>query len=255
MSGLLDGKVALVTGGASGIGRATALVFAREGALVAVADRGEAAAQATVGMINAAGGQAIAIAADVTREEDVAGMVARTLIAFGRLDCAFNNAGWEGNAVESAEISEDDWHRMIDVKLNGTWRGLKYQARQMLAQGDGGAIVNMAGSWGLVGFPRYASYCAAAHGIMGLTRAAAMEWAADGIRVNTIMPFAMTDAVEAFLAAEPERASAVVAQVPLGRVGDPETDIGRAVVFLAGPDSAYLTGATLPLDGGLAYLR
>ena len=183
MAGILDGKVALVTGGASGIGQATAVVMAREGARVAVADRAEADAAATVALINAAGGQAIAIGGDVTREADVAAMVARTVSAFGRIDCAFNNAGIAPRAVGPAgqrthELSQAAFDRMLAVNLTGVFLCLKYEIAQMLAQGSGGAIVNTASIAGLIGLATSAHYVAAKHGVVGLTKSTAIEYAA-----------------------------------------------------------------------------
>ena len=182
MTGILDGKIALVTGGASGIGRATAVAMAREGARVAVADRSEESAAATVALINAAGGQAIAIGGDVTREADAAAMVARTVSAFGRLDCAFNNAGVAANAVgprgqRTHELSRASFDSMLAVNLTGVFLCMKHEIAQMLAQGGGGAIVNTASIAGLVGLRTSAHYVAAKHGVVGLTKTAAMEYA------------------------------------------------------------------------------
>ena len=193
MAGILDRKVALVTGGASGIGRATALAMAREGARVAVADRTEESAAATVALINAAGGQAIAIGGDVTVETDVAAMVARTVAAYGRIDCAFNNAGVSGGQVGSGkqrlhELSQDSFDTMLAVNLRGVFLCLKHEVEQMLAQGGGGAIVNTASIAGLIGLATSGHYVAAKHGVVGLTKTAAIEYAKDGIRVNCVNP-------------------------------------------------------------------
>jgi NAD(P)-dependent dehydrogenase (short-subunit alcohol dehydrogenase family) len=192
MAGILDRKVALVTGGASGIGRATALAMAREGARVAVADRTEENAAATVALINAAGGQALAIGGDVSVEADVAAMVARTVAAYGRIDCAFNNAGVAGGSVGPGgqrlhELNKTSFDAMLAVNLTGVFLCLKHEISQMLGQG-GGAIVNTASIAGLIGLATSAHYVAAKHGVVGLTKTAAIEYAQDGIRVNCVIP-------------------------------------------------------------------
>src|SRR6201747_405302 len=193
MAGILEGKIALVTGGASGIGQATAVVMAREGAVVAVADRAEADAAATVALINAAGGQAIAIGGDVTMEADVAAMVARTVAAYGRIDCAFNNAGVAGGSVGPGrqrlhELSQASFDAMLAINLRGVFLCLKHEIAQMLGQGGGGAIVNTASIAGLIGLATSGHYVAAKHGVVGLTRSAALEYALDGIRINCVNP-------------------------------------------------------------------
>src|SRR6187399_2325369 len=193
MAGILDRKVALVTGGASGIGRATALAMARKGARVAVADRTEESAAGTVALINAAGGQAIAIGGDVTVEADVAALVARTVAAYGRIDCAFNNAGVAGAQVGPGkqrlhELSQASFDTMLAVNLRGVFLCLKHEVLQMLSQGGGGAIVNTASIAGLIGLATSGHYVAAKHGVVGLTKTAAIEYAKDGIRVNCVNP-------------------------------------------------------------------
>ena len=252
MAGILDGKVALVTGGASGIGQATAVVMAREGARVAVADRAEADAAATVALINAAGGQAIAIGGDVTREADVAAMVARTVSAFGRIDCAFNNAGIAPRAVGPAgqrthELSQTAFDRMLAVNLTGVFLCLKYEIMQMLAQGSGGAIVNTASIAGLIGLATSAHYVAAKHGVVGLTKSAAIEYAEDGIRVNCVNPGSITtpmtkETVE-------ERGEQILAKVPMRRMGIPG-EIAEAVAWMCSDKASFMTGASHVIDGG-----
>jgi NAD(P)-dependent dehydrogenase (short-subunit alcohol dehydrogenase family) len=243
------GKVALVVGATGAIGARTAQLFARANARLVLAGRDPAKGAELLGDMEKAGAEAIFVTCDVTDSATMERAVAEAVARFGRIDCAFNNAGWEGNAVESAEIGEDDWLRMIDVKLNGTWRGLKYQARQMLAQGDGGAIVNMAGSWGLVGFPRYASYCAAAHGIMGLTRAAAMEYAGAGIRINAVCPGAVdTPMLDRMVGGSAEVKSAFAAANPMGRLALPE-DVAQAVLWLSSDLASYVSGQGIVLTG------
>ena len=252
MTGILNGKVALVTGGASGIGRATALAMAREGARLAVADRAEESASATFGLFNAAGGQAIAMGGDVTREDDVAAMVARTVAAFGHINCAFNNAGIAGRAVGPAgqrthELSQTSFDTMLAVNLTGVFLCLKHEIRQMLAQGSGGAIVNTASIAGLIGLPTSAHYVAAKHGVVGLTKTAAMEYAQDGIRVNCVNPgYIATPMTKETMEA---RGDEILAKVPMHRMGSPE-EIAEAVVWMCSDKASFMTGASQVVDGG-----
>lgn len=255
MPGMLAGKTALVTGGASGIGRATALAFAREGALVAVADRTEVAAQGTVAAINAAGGQAIAIAADVTREDDVAGMVARALIAFGRLDCAFNNAGIAPFQVgpvgqKTHELGESSWAGVIAVNLTGVFLCMKHQVPAMLRQG-GGAIVNTASIAGLVGLPTSGAYAASKHGVIGLTKSAALEYAQDRIRVNAVCPgYIRTPMTDESVA---RRGEELMSKIPMRRLGTPE-EIAEMVVWLCSERASYVTGSAYTVDGAYSAM-
>ena len=252
MTGILEGKVALVTGGASGIGQATSVVMAREGARVAVADRAEADAAATVALINAAGGQAIAIGGDVTREADVAAMVARTVSAFGRIDCAFNNAGIAPRAVGPAgqrlhELSQEAFDRMLAVNLTGVFLCLKHEVAQMLAQGGGGAIVNTASIAGLIGLATSAHYVAAKHGVVGLTKSAAIEYAQDGIRVNCVNPgYVATPMTKSIIE---ERGQDILAKVPMRRFGVPN-EIAEAVAWMCSDKASFMTGASHVIDGG-----
>jgi NAD(P)-dependent dehydrogenase (short-subunit alcohol dehydrogenase family) len=252
MTGILDGKVALVTGGASGIGRATAVAMAREGARVAVADRAEETAAETVALINAAGGQAIAIGGDVTKEADVAAMVERTVSAFGRIDCAFNNAGVATRAVGPAgqrihELSQASFDTMLAVNLTGVFLCLKHEVAQMLTQGVGGAIVNTASIAGLIGLPTSAHYVAAKHGVVGLTKTAAMEYAQDGIRVNCVNPgYVKTPMTKETMET---RFDEIMAKVPMRRLGIPE-EIAEAVVWMYSDKASFMTGASHVIDGG-----
>jgi NAD(P)-dependent dehydrogenase (short-subunit alcohol dehydrogenase family) len=251
MAGLLDGKTALITGGGGGIGRATALAFAREGARVAVADYAAETAAETVAMVNATGGQAITLTGDVTRNRDVKTMLDDTIVAFGRLDCAFNNAGIAGWQVDAsgkktAEWSEDSFDRMIAVNLKGVWLCMKNELVQMLAQG-GGAIVNTASIAGLIGLQTLCAYVAAKHGVIGLTKTAALEYAEAGIRVNAVCPgFIKTRMTEETMR---RRGETILAQIPVKRMGNPE-EIAELVVWLCSDRASYITGAAYNVDGG-----
>ena len=251
MAGLLDGKSALITGGGGGIGRATALVFAREGARVAVADYAAETAAETVGLINANGGQAITLTGDVSRANDVRTMLDDTIVAFGRLDCAFNNAGIAGWHVEAAGKKTADWSeeafdRMIEVNLKGVWLCMRAEIRQMLTQG-GGAIVNTASIAGLAGLPTSSAYVAAKHGVVGLTKTAAIEYAEAGIRVNAVCPgYIHTRMTEETMR---RRGAAILAQTPLRRMGNPE-EIAEMVVWLCSDRASYVTGVAYNVDGG-----
>src|SRR5579862_2041966 len=252
MAGILEGKVALVTGGGGGIGRATALAMVREGAKVAVADFVAAAARDTVAQINAAGGQAITLMGDVTIAEDVHAMVEDTVTAYGRLDCAFNNAGIAGFQVnaagkKTAEWSEESFDRMIAVNLKGVWLCMKEEIPLMVSQG-GGAIVNTASIAGLVGLQTSSAYVAAKHGVIGLTKTAALEYADAGIRVNAVCPgFIETRMTTGAMQRHGER---ILAGIPAGRLGQP-AEIAEMVVWLLSERASYVTGAAYNVDGGL----
>ena len=251
MSLLLAGKSALVTGGASGIGRATAVAMAREGARVLVQDRAEAGAQETVGLINAAGGQAVSIGGDVTSEADVAAMMAAAVAAFGQLDVAFNNAGVSPAAAHSTsqrthELSLAAWQTLIDINLTGVFLCMKHQIPHMLA-GAGGAIVNTASVAGLVGLPTAAAYVAGKHGVIGLTKTAAMEYARDGIRVNAVCPgYVLTPMTEDGVA---RRGHELLNKVPMHRLERPD-EIAEAVVWMCSDRASFVTGSFYTVDGG-----
>jgi NAD(P)-dependent dehydrogenase (short-subunit alcohol dehydrogenase family) len=251
MVGMLDGKVALVTGGGGDIGRATALAMVREGARVAVADLAAAAAHDTAALINTAGGQAIALVGDVTRAADVRAMVGDTVAAYGRLDCAFNNAGIAPYQVDAeghltAEWAEDSFDRMIAVNLKSVWLCMKEEIPQMLSQG-GGAIVNTGSIAGLIGLQTSSAYAAAKHGVIGLTKTAALESATGHIRVNAVCPgFIETKMTEDTMR---RRGAAIMAQIPFGRMGQPG-EIAEMVVWLCSERASYVTGAAYNVDGG-----
>ena len=248
----LEGKSALVTGGASGIGRATALAFAREGARVAVADILEEAAQGTVTEIKAMGGQAIAIACDVTDDDAVKAMIAATVDAFGGLDCAFNNAGiapYQVNAggQKIADVAPEAWRRLIDVNLTGVWLCLRHEVAQMRAQGSGGVIINTASILGLIGSASSSAYVAAKHGVVGLTKTAAADHAEDNIRVNAVCPgYIETPMTEETMRRRGER---ILARVPMARMGQ-ANEIAEAVVWLCSPKASFVTGVSWAVDGG-----
>jgi NAD(P)-dependent dehydrogenase (short-subunit alcohol dehydrogenase family) len=251
MPGLLDGKSALITGGGGGIGRATALAFAREGARVAVADVAIEDARETVAQVNAAGGQAISLPGEVTRDTEVRAMIQAVLDAYGRLDCAFNNAGIAGWHVEAAgkktaEWSEEAFDRMIAVNLKGVWLCMRHELPQMQAHG-GGAIVNTGSIAGLVGLPTSSAYVAAKHGVLGLTKTAALEYAEANIRVNAVCPgYIQTRMTEETMR---RRGEAILAQVPFHRMGKPE-EIAEMVVWLCSDRASYVSGACYNVDGG-----
>ena len=250
MSGRVAGKVALVTGGGSGIGRAAALVFAREGAKVVVADVTEAGGQETVEQVAAAGGTATFVHADVSNAVEVEAMVGRAVEAYGRLDCAFNNAGIEGSGKLTTACTQKDFDRTIAVNVTGVWLCMKYEVRQMLGQG-GGAIVNTASAAGLVGVPSMPDYVASKHAVVGLTKTAALEYAKSGIRVNAVCPgVVQTSMVERVLQRAPGFDEVALASEPIGRFGQP-AEIGEAVVWLCSDAASFVTGIPLSVDGGL----
>jgi NAD(P)-dependent dehydrogenase (short-subunit alcohol dehydrogenase family) len=275
MTARLADKVALVTGAASGIGRAAAITFAREGAKVVVADVQDG--EATLAAIRAIGGEGCFVRCDVTQAAQVEALVGAAVSAYGRLDCAFNNAGVEGKMAPTAECTEENWDRTIATDLKGVWLGMKYEIRQMFRQGKG-AIVNMASVAGFVGERGLPAYAAAKGGVINLTRTAALEYAQANIRVNAVCPgVTRTPMVERTLSrmSVPEMypgafkkgpfiqrkiTNFVVARrgvkeammkfmCPMGRMGDPD-EIARAVVWLCSDEASFITGQSLAVDGG-----
>lgn len=243
-----DGKVALVTGGSSGIGRASALAFAREGATVVVADVDIEGGEETAHLISGAGGNAAFIRTDVSRAGDVEGLVERTVETYGRLDCAFNNAGIEGTGDSTVDCSEEGWDRVINVNLKGVWLCMKFEIPRLLELGKG-AIVNNASVLGLVG-ARVPDYVASKHGVVGLTRAAALEYAPTGIRINAVCPGSIrTPMIERYIGGDPAIETQMIADEPLGRIGEPE-EIAKAVLWLCSEGASFVTGHAMVVDGG-----
>ncbi len=249
MTAELHGKIAIVTGGTSGIGRDTAVLFAKAGAKVVVAGRREAEGKETLDLVRAAGGDGLFVKTDVSRAAEVRALVLKTVEKFGRLDVAFNNAGIEGSWSPIAEQSEEDWDRTIDINLKGVWLCLKYEIQQMLKQGGGGAIVNMASVAGLIGSAGAATYCASKHGVMGLTKSAALETARSGIRINVVCPAVVETPMGERLWGTPEAKKFALGLHPIGRFGTP-MEISEAVVWMCSDRASFMTGQSLVLDGG-----
>jgi NAD(P)-dependent dehydrogenase (short-subunit alcohol dehydrogenase family) len=251
MAGILQGKVALVTGGGSGIGRATSLRLAQEGAKVMIADYVPEGAERTVKMIKEAGQEARCLAADVSISRQVEMMVGKTVEIYGRLDCAFNNAGIEGEFHDTTQCTEENFDRVIAIDLKAVWLCLKYEIPQMLKQGSG-TIVNTASIAGLLGFNGAPAYVAAKHGVVGLTRTAALEYAQKNIRVNCVCPGVIrTPMVERALDSGGLTEAEVIAGEPVGRLGKPE-EIAEGVLWLLSDLSSFVTGHPLTIDGGWA---
>lgn len=250
MTAAFEGKTALVTGAGSGIGRACALGFAAEGANVLVVDIDAASGAETTKAIEAAGGVAAFLEADVSNEEDVQRMVRTAVETWGRLDIAHNNAGIAERRVLLADLTTEDWDRVININLKGVWLCLKYEIQQMLTQG-GGAIVNTASVVGLAAVRHQPAYVASKHGVVGLTRSAAIEYAEQGIRVNAVCPGAVrTPALDLYLRGKPDLERALVESSPTKRIATTE-EIAASVTFLCTDAAAYITGHALAIDGGV----
>lgn len=249
--GISTGKVALITGGSSGIGRAAAVAFARTGARVVVAARRRTEGEETLRLVEAAGSEGIFVPVDVRHGEEVRKLVAATVEAYGGLDYAFNNAGIEGTAfVKTADYDEETFRQVIDVNLTGVFLAMKYEIPALLARG-GGAIVNMSSVAGLIGGVIGAGYHASKHGVIGLTKTAALDYATDGIRVNAVCPGVITTEMAGRLFDEdPEVSRRIVALHPMGRVGTVE-EVADAVVWLCSAQAGFITGEALRIDGGM----
>jgi NAD(P)-dependent dehydrogenase (short-subunit alcohol dehydrogenase family) len=243
------GRVAFVTGAGSGIGRATALAFARAGADVVVADVAEQANRETAQAVEALGARSVAVTCDVTAAESVRAALDATVETFGRLDAAFNNAGIEQTKVAAADLADEEWDRILAVNLRGVFLCLKHEVPLMLAQG-GGAIVNTSSGAGVKGFPTGAAYVAAKHGVVGLTRSAALDYAHANVRINAVCP-GITDTamMERVTGGTGDGRQAVIAQEPVGRMGMPE-EIAATVLWLCSDSASFVVGAAIVVDGG-----
>ena len=249
MTGKLEDKVAVITGAASGIGRATALLFAREGARVVVADWDESGGSRIAEEIAEAGGEAVAVRTDVSQAEDVRSLINAAVEGYGRLDVLFNNAGVEGELAPTADCSLENWDSVIGINLKGVFLGMKYAIPHMVSHG-GGTIINNASVAGVVGFAGLPAYCASKGGVIQLTKAAALEYAKAGIRVNAICPGVIaTPMVERVIGDNKEMKKSFEALEPVGRFGTPE-EVARLALFLATEDSSFCTGAPFIVDGG-----
>lgn len=251
MLGMLDGKVGIVTGAGQGIGRESALVMAREGARLIVSDIKLAMVEETAHLIVQAGGTALPLKVDVARGEDLQALVELAVQHFGRLDCAFNNAGISGEGALLADFSEEGFDLLMAVNLKAVWRAMKLQIRQMLRQGGGGAIVNTSSVGGLVGKEHLSVYCATKHAVLGLTKSAALEYGAQGVRVNAVCPGVVrTPMVEAVISGTGTSLEDWSKLQPIGRFGTP-SEIGEAVAWLCSDRASLVHGHALVADGGL----
>jgi len=249
MAGILDQKVAFITGAGSGIGRATSIIFAREGARLLLADVAEAGGNETLRMVKDMGADAFFLRTDVSKSQDVDAAVAKAVETFGRLDCAFNNAGIGGAGKLTHEYSEEEWNRVLAVNLTGVWLCMRAEITQMLKHG-GGAIVNTSSIMGLTGAIRVPAYTAAKHGVAGLTKAAALEYGRHGIRINAVCPAPIyTPLLMSAFKKRPDMEERYARSEPMKRLGQPE-EVGEAVAWLCSERASYVTGLPMPIDGG-----
>ncbi len=249
MAGILEGKVSLITGASSGIGRATAKIFAREGAILVLADVVEAGGNETLKMIKDAGADGYFMRCNVGDESDVNALVDAAVSRYGRLDCAFNNAGIAGAGRLTHEYSLEEWNRVISINLTGVWLCMRAEITQMLKQGSG-VIINTSSIMGLTGAIRVPAYTAAKHGVAGITKAAALEYARHGIRINAVCPAPIyTPMIMSAFEKRPDMEQRYARSEPMKRLGQPE-EIGEAVAWLCSDKASYITGLPMPVDGG-----
>ena len=248
MAGSLDGKVGLITGASSGIGATTAKIFAREGASVTLLDVNVDGGQRVASEIQSGGGDAMVMQVDVSLEEEVRSAIEQTVNRFGRLDCAFNNAGIFGVSSTLVDYSREAWDRMIAVNLTGVWLCIQQEIRQMLENG-GGSIVNTASVAGLIGAPTWSAYSASKHGVLGITRSAAKEYGSAGIRVNAVCPSVIDTPLAAPLTDDPDFSEILLRRHALGRFGEPR-EVGEVVAWLCSDAASFVTGVAMPVDAG-----
>jgi len=250
MAGILEGKVAIITGAGSGIGRATSKIFAREGARLVLADVVEDGGKQTLAMVADTGKEAIFVKTDVSNQSDVDALIAKAVETYGHIDCAFNNAGIEGKNGLTHECDRENWDRVIAINLTGVWLCMKAEIAQMLKQGKGGALVNTSSGAGLAGVRGMPAYVAAKHGVAGLTRAAAIEYGKHNIRVNAVCPGPIrTPMMDRLLGKRPDAEARFARGGPLKRLGEP-SEIGETVAWLCSDHASYVTGLPMPVDGG-----